>query len=116
MKNLSLQERYYIFVSICLVWIVGYQFYHNYHTDKLIYNSLEDGNKRVNRYMEINNELREENSGLKHNLIHEQAMNHASKNHIEMLEEQINVIGNYYRKEITKVNDELFDLKHKEKK
>ena len=115
MKKLSLQERYYIFVSICLIWMVGYQSYYNYRTDALICEALEEGNKRVNRYTVINNELREENAGLKHNLIHEQAMHHASKDHVKMLEEQINVIANYYREEISKANDELFDLKNKKK-
>lgn len=113
--KLTLQERYYIFLSICLVWIIGYQSYHNYQNDKLIHESIEEGNKRVNRYIVINNELREENLGLKHNLTYEQATHHASKNHVKMLEGQITVVGDYYRKEITKVKDELFDLKHKKK-
>ena len=42
-------------------------------------------------------------------------MYEASKRNVQMLEEQISVIGNYYYKEITKVNDELFDLKNKGK-
>lgn len=111
----TLQERYYIFASICLIWIVGYQSYYNYQTDKIIQESLEEGNKRVNRYIEADNELRGENLGLKHDLMHEQATHHALKNHVKMLEGQINVVGDYYRKEITKVKDELFDLKHKKK-
>ena len=59
--------------------------------------------------------MRLENEGLKHNLIHEQAMYHASRSHVEILEEQIDIISNYYCKEIIKVNDELFDLKNKGK-
>lgn len=111
----TLQERYYIFASICLVWVVGHQSYHNYQNDKLIHESIEEGNKRVKRCRGINNELREENLGLKHGLMHEQATHHASKNHVKMLEGQISVVSDYYREEITKAKDELFDLKHKKK-
>ena len=63
--KLTLHERYYIFVCICLVWMVGYQSY---------------------------------------------------KGHVKTLEEQLNIMSNYYRDEISKVSDELFDLKHKKKK
>jgi|TARA_R110000751_G_scaffold42375_5_gene98497 elongation factor P hydroxylase len=114
-SKLTLQERYYIFVSICLVWMMGHQSYYTYRADELIHEALEEGNNLVNRYNRVNDELQQENTGLKHNLIHEQVMHQASKGHRKMLEGQINAISNYYRKEIVKVNDELFDLKHKEK-
>ncbi len=114
-SKLTIQERYYIFVSICLIWMVSYQCYHNYQTDVLIHESIEQGNKRVLRYYEINNKLRLENEGLKHDLIHEQAMYTASKGHVESLEEQIDLISEHWKKQFIKVSDELFDLKHKEK-
>jgi len=114
--KLTLHERYYIFVCICLVWMVGYQSYHTYRADALIYEALEEGNEYVKGYNEANDKLRQENVGLKHNLIHEQAMYQASKGHVKTLEEQLNIMSNYYRDEISKVSDELFDLKHKKKK
>ena len=114
-NKLTLRQRYYIFASICLVWMVGYQSYHTYRADALIYEALEEGNKRVKGYNEANDKLRQENGGLGHNLMHEQAVHQASKSHVKILEKQLNVMNNYYRDEISKVNDELFDLKHKKK-
>ena len=92
--------------------VYAYQFYYNHQQDKYIDEAMKMHNKSVNRYLEINNELRAENEGLKHNFIHEQAMYYAAQNHVELLEEQINVISHYWRKEYIKVSDELFDLKN----
>jgi hypothetical protein len=91
----------------------SYQFYHNYQNDKYIDETLKSHNRSVNRYVEINNEARAENEGLKHDLIHWQAMYEASKSNCEMLEEQVDVVSEYWKKEYVKINDELFDLKHK---
>ena len=43
-SKLTLQERYYIFVSICLVWMMGHQSYYTYRADELIHEALEEGN------------------------------------------------------------------------
>ena len=43
-------------------------------------------------------------------------MYEASTNHCEMLEKEINALGEYWKKEYMKVSDELFDLKHKNNK
>ena len=94
---------------------MGYQCYYTYQADTLIYEALEEGNERVKGRNEVNDKLGQENEGLKHNLMREQALHQASKEHVKMLEEQLNVVGDYYLKEISKVNDELFDLKHKRK-
>ena len=63
-------------------------------------------------YNEIINKQREEIKALKHALLHEQAMYQGQKTYSEQLEQQINTISEYYKDEIIKVNDELFDLKH----
>jgi hypothetical protein len=115
MTKYTTQDRFYIFAAVTLMLVYGYLLYHTHQQDKYMNEALEMNNKRTVRYVEINNEMRLENEGLKHNLIHEQAMYHASKFHVKMLEEQIDTISNYYRKEIIKVNDELFDLKNKGK-
>lgn len=92
-----------------------YQCYYTYRADTFIHEALEEGNEYVKGNNEANDKLRQENEGLKHNLVHEQAMYQASKGHVKILEEQLNVMSNYYRDEISKVSDELFDLKHKKK-
>ena len=112
MTKYSMRDRFYLFAAITLMYACGYQFYFNQQQDEQINEALEGHNKTYKRAVEINNQLRKENEALKHNLIHEQAMYEASKNHAQMLEGQINTISNYYREEIIKVNDELFDLKN----
>ena len=112
-NKLTSKDRYYIFVSICLLWMVGYQAYCTYRADTLIYEALEEGNKRVNRYVEILQESRLEKEGLSHDLLHEQVTHEALKAQAETFEEQINTISEYWKGEYLKVSDELFDLKHK---
>jgi hypothetical protein len=92
----------------------GYQCYYNYQSDKYINEVLETYNKSVSRYAEMLNDVRLENEALAHNLIHEQAMYEASKGHVNMLEEQIDVVSDYWKKEYVKINDELFDIKNKD--
>ena len=112
MTKYTIRERFYLFAAITLIYSCGYQWYQNYQTDNYIKEALEGHNKTYKRAVEINRQLRAENEALKHNLIHEQAMYEASKNHVEMLEGQVSIISNYYRNEMIKVNDELFDLKN----
>jgi hypothetical protein len=115
-NKLTFKERYYIFIALCLVWMVGYQSYCIYRTDTLVYEALEEGNKRVTRYVEIIQESRREKEGLSHDLLHEQVTNKALKVQIATFEEQIDVISEFWRKECMKARDELFDLKYKEDK
>ena len=112
MTKYTIRERFYLFAAITLIYSCGYQWHQNYQTDNYIKEALEGHNKTYKRAVEINRQLRAENEALKHNLIHEQAMYEASKNHVEMLEGQGSIISNYYRNEMIKVNDELFDLKN----
>ena len=66
-------------MSVCLLGMTWYQAYYNYSTNRLIDESIKNNNKQISRYMEINNQLRLENNGLKHDLLHSQAMYHALK-------------------------------------
>tara|TARA_R100000008_G_C3576103_1_gene165389 strand:- start:1516 stop:1872 length:357 start_codon:yes stop_codon:yes gene_type:complete len=116
LNKMTIQERYYIFVSLCLVGMVWYQSYYTYRTDAIIDEAINKNNQQIQRYSEITREITLENIGLKHDLIHSQAMYQASTNHCEMLEKEIKALGEYWKKEYTKVSDELFDLKHSRKK
>ena len=99
-----------------LLGMSGYQAYHSYRTDVIINEALNNNNKQTQRYSEVVREITLENLGLKHDLIHSQAMYQASTNHCEMLEKEIKALGEYWKKEYIKVSDELFDLKHSKKK
>lgn len=112
MIKYSIQERFYIFAAITLMSAYCYALYHSYQQDKYMSEALETNNKRTVRYVKIINEQREEIKALKHALLHEQAMYHGQKTYCEQLEQQINTISDYYKQEIIKVNDELFDLKN----
>ena len=112
-NKMTIQERYYIFVSIWLVGVVGYQSYHSYRTDVIINEAINKNNQQIQRYSEVTRKITLENLGLKHDLIHSQAMYQASTNHCEMLEKEIKTLGEYWEKEYIKVSDELFDLNPK---
>lgn len=116
MKTSSLQYRYYMFICISFILISVYQSYHSYRIDVTIEEALNESNKHTQRYSEFMRELTLRNLELKHDLLHSQAMYDASTNHCKMLEEQINVISEYWKKEYMKISDELFDLKHSKKK
>ena len=116
LDKMTIQERYYIFVSLCLVGMVWYQSYHTYRTDVTIHEALTKNNQQAQRYSEVVRKISLENLGLKHDLIHSQAMYEASTNHCDMLEKEIKALGEYWKKEYIKVSDELFDLKNTDKK
>lgn len=115
MIKYTIQERFYIFAAITLMFGYCYSLYCNYKQDKYINNAIDGHNKVYQRAVEINNELREENNLLRGDVEHWQAMYLATQTSNHQLEQQINVIGDYYRKEIIKVNDELFNLKNTKK-
>tara|TARA_B100000214_G_scaffold173567_1_gene124823 strand:- start:1461 stop:1757 length:297 start_codon:yes stop_codon:yes gene_type:complete len=93
-NKLTIQERYYIFVSLCLVGMVWYQSYHTYRTDVIIQESLDKNNKQSKKYTEVIRRISLENVGLKHDLINSQAMHQAFANHCKMLENEINDLKN----------------------
>jgi hypothetical protein len=108
----TVEKKLIAFIVITLVAFHGYQLYCNYQSDKYIYEAMEAHNKSVRRYIEINNDLTAENTGLKHNLLYEQSMREASKGHVDTLEEQIDIVARYWAQEHLKVSEELFDLKN----
>ena len=112
---MKIENRFYIFLAISIVGINAYQCYFNYHIDKHINHALEGHNKTYRRAVEINNELRKDKQLLQGAVDHWKAMYHATQASNHQLEEQINVISDYYRREIIKVNDELFDMKNTNK-
>lgn len=115
MIKYTIQERFFLFVAITLLMAYSYQFYFLYEHDKELERTLKQNNEATLGYIEIINKQREEIKALKHALLHEQAMYQGQKTYSEQLEQQINTISEYYKDEIIKVNDELFDLKHKNK-
>ena len=90
---MTIQERYYIFVSLC----------------------LNKNNKQTQKYSEVVRQISLKNLGLQHDLLHAQVMHEASTNHCQMLQKEINAISEYWEKEYIKVSDELFDLKNSDK-
>lgn len=115
-NKMTIQERYYIFVSLCLVGMVGYQSYHTYRTDVITNDALNKNNKQTQKYSEVVRQISLKNLGLQHDLLHAQVMHEASTNHCQMLQKEINAISEYWEKEYIKVSDELFDLKNSDKK
>ena len=95
--------------------MIGYQVHHLRYIDTFIYESIESGNKHVNRYVDILNESYIEKEELKQKIIHLQSMYDASKSSNEMLRQQIDVVSHYWKKEYIKISDELFDIKNKGK-
>tara|TARA_R100001377_G_scaffold60596_1_gene36771 strand:+ start:757 stop:1044 length:288 start_codon:yes stop_codon:yes gene_type:complete len=90
MTKYTIQKRFYLFTALTLMYAYSWQFYFNHQQDKYINEAFEGHNKTYQRSIEINNELRAENTGLKHDLTHQQAMNHATQNHVKILQRQIN--------------------------
>ena len=87
----------------------GYQCYFNYKIEKDINLAIEKHNISVKRYVEINN-------GLQNATGHWRSMFFASTTTNSQLEKQVEIINEYWRKEYTKIKDELFDLKNKSQK
>jgi len=90
MTKYTMQERFYLFAALTLVYAYSCQLYFNHQQNKYINEAFEGHNKTYQRSIEINNELRAENTGLKHNLIRQQAVNYATQNHVKILQRQIN--------------------------
>jgi len=110
-----MQERFFLFAAITMMCAYCYQFYFLYQHDKEIDSVLEMHNKRTVRYVELNALLAQKITLLEQAVDHWKAMYEGSQTSNYQLEQQIQVISNYYKNEIIKVNDELFDLKHTKK-
>lgn len=107
-----MQDRFFLFAAITMMCAYCYQFYFLYQQDQKIAETLEMHNKRTVRYVELNAVLQQKIKLLEQAVEHWKAMYEGSQTSNYQLEQQIQVISNYYKNEIIKVNDELFDLKH----
>ena len=108
-RKLTIKERFFFFLSITLMMSYGYQCYFNRQVQKDINLTLEDHNISVNKYVEMNGNLQKATE-------HWRAMYYASTTTNNQLEQQIEVINDYWKKECMKVRDELFDLKNESRK
>ena len=95
-----------------LFGLYGHQLYYNYSSDRAISEALKDHNKRVNRYVQINTDTKEEARQWELAAEYWRAMYYGVKTSNIHLEDQIDTINNYWKEEYLKVSDELFDVKH----
>tara|TARA_Y100000004_G_scaffold181497_1_gene227241 strand:+ start:321 stop:701 length:381 start_codon:yes stop_codon:yes gene_type:complete len=112
MTKYTMQDRFFLFAAITMMCAYCYQFYFIHQQDKKIAETMEMYNKRTVRYVELNAVLQQKIKLLEQAVEHWKAMYQGSQTSNYQLEQQIEVISNYYKNEIIKVNDELFDLKH----
>ena len=103
----------FLFITISMFW--GHQIYFNHLIDTEVREAQEATNRSVRRYVQMLEQVRADKEGLRQEIIHLQAMYDASKFSNNMLEEQIDVVSHYWKKEYIKVSDELFDIKNTDK-
>ena len=89
---------------------------HIHQYDKQIDKVLQKNNEVTSSYVEHNRELQLENVLLKQAIDHWKAMYEGSRTSNYQLEQQIEVVSQYWKKEYVKVSDELFDIKNKDVK
>ena len=112
MTKYTMQDRFFLFTAITMMCAYCYQFYFLYQHDMEMDRVLEMHNKRTARYVELNVQLQDKNTQLQQAVDHWKAMYQGSRTTNYQLEQEIQSISNYYKNEIIKVNDELFDLKY----
>ena len=112
MTKYTMQDRFFLFAAITMMCAYCYQFYFIHQQDKKIAETMEMYNKGTVGYVELNAVLQQKIKLLEQAVEHWKAMYQGSQTSNYQLEQQIEVISNYYKNEIIKVNDELFDLKH----
>ena len=105
MNKLSLYQRFFLCLAICFCITVCYQFYLAKQMDDTINTTLKRNNDSTVRYTEMYLEEAQKNRDLK--LIIEQF-----KTDNQRLEKQVDLVNDYWKKELNKVNSELFDLKN----
>ena len=105
MNKLSIYQRLLLSLAICFCITVCYQFYLVRQMDNAINTTLKRNNNSTVRYTEMYLEETQKNRDLK--LIIEQF-----KTDNQRLEKQVDLVNDYWKKELNKVNSELFDLKN----
>ena len=103
MKDFNVRLGYFIAITIGLAYC--YQFWFNYNLSKTINEQLEVQNEVTKGYTEI---IASQQSAIQH----WKAMYYGSQTSNYQLEQQINVISEYWKNEYLKVSDELFDVKN----
>lgn len=92
-------------MSLCFCLTVGYQFYLTVDIERNINDTLQETNSISTKYTEMYMDASRENRDLK--LIIQQF-----KTDNQRLEKQVDLVNDYWKKELNKVNSELFDLKN----
>ena len=105
MNKLSLYQRFFLCMSLCFCLTVGYQFYLTVDIERNINDTLQETNSISTKYTEMYMDASRENRDLK--LIIQQF-----KTDNQRLEKQVDLVNDYWKKELNKVNSELFDLKN----
>tara|TARA_R100000005_G_C4853721_1_gene118742 strand:- start:226 stop:543 length:318 start_codon:yes stop_codon:yes gene_type:complete len=103
MKDFNVRLGYFIAITIGLAYC--YQAWFNYDLSKTIDEQLEAHNKVTKGYTKI---IASQQSAIEH----WKAMYYGSQTSNYQLEQQIDVISEYWKKEYLKVSDELFDVKN----
>ena len=103
MKDFNVRLGYFIAITIGLAYC--YQSWFNYNLSKTIDEQLDAHNKVTKGYTEI---IASQQSAIQH----WKAMYYGSQTSNYQLEQQINVISEYWKNEYLKVSDELFDVKN----
>ena len=101
----TLQQRFYMFLAICIMFLCGYQGYQTRQADIQINKTLSDNNKVTSQYTQMYLEAGAENASLKKQII-------ALTIEKERAEEQVEILNNYWKNEVNKMNEELFILKN----
>ena len=105
MKKTDFNIRLGYFIAITISLAYWYQAWFNYDLSKTVDEQLEVHNKVVRGYTEI---IADQQTAIQH----WKAMYYGSQTTNYQLEQQINVISEYWKNEYLKVSDELFDVKN----
>ena len=108
--TLNLRLCFFLLAMTLMSW--GYQVRQNELIDRDVAAAMEGHNRSVVRCRRMLDQSRVENEGLKHDLLHWQAMYEGSRGHCLLLEQQIDVVSEHWKTQYLKVSDELFDVKH----
>ena len=105
-NKLSIQERFYIFLALFCMGIMVMNYYFQVKIDRDIQQRLEEMNKTSKENFTANTIARSMA------IEHWKSMYNAQKNYSELVEQQVDVVNEHWKKEYIKVSDELFDLKY----
>lgn len=104
-NRVTQHEKLLLFLVATMVATLGCQYYYDYKNDE-----------RFKELLAKEQALEERNKKLYYSLTISRTAYYSEKANSLMLEKQIDVISEYWKKEYTKVNDELFDLKNQKQK